>query len=172
MAAAGSHQLHPVREWLLGFGRAPNRPLLIALAFVVLVGPWLRPFLEQMQWRSKGYLAAEEIEYAPEGIVLHMTARAEIIKVLRQRDGWPMLFAPSHYSSAFREISESTGHVTLLVKYKFKPGQEWLLAIKSADGDWWEASPYFPDDGPDVSQQEWDQLIARSTHVGAFERSL
>ncbi|HCU38078.1 MAG TPA: hypothetical protein DGT21_22390 [Armatimonadetes bacterium] len=171
MAADGSHHLHPLREWLLGFGRAPNRPLLIALAFVVLVGPWLRPFLEQMQWRSKGYLTAEGIEYAPEGIVVHITARAEIIKVLRQRDGWPMLFAPSHYSSGFYEIVEDAGRVTLLVRYRFEAGREWLLAVKSADGDWWEADPDFPDDGPGLSQQEWDRLIARSTQVGAFERS-
>ena len=76
---------------------------------------------------------------------------------------------PHHYRLPFRILQTNTrAEVRLLVGYEFHPGREWLLAIKSSDGYWTHMSPGFPG-VPDVSDEEWEKLVARAQLVPVDE---
>ena len=58
-------------------------------------------------------------------------------------------------------MSGARGRHLFLVPHTFRPGREWLLALRSGDGHWASLSPYFPE-APGVSSERWAELEATS----------
>ena len=76
---------------------------------------------------------------------------------------WPW---DSHFCTLpFRIIEgDDAAHTTVLVDWLFNPGNERGLRIRSRDGYWTSAPPYFPGQ-PDLTEAEWNQLVERSRLV-------
>lgn len=143
---------------------------LLLFAFGYLAITFALSLSEPMKWQPEDEkrLAVTAFHYSSQGIILNVRAPAGIDKVLRQRERSGLSFSSrsdSHYPITFWAIQQpQVGQLKLLVEYKFSPGREWLLALKSQDGYWTSMSPYFPDK-PDVSDGEWQRLMASATKI-------
>ena len=142
---------------------------LLGVFAVYLWGDLVFLTMEQKSWYPQGAaLGAFSISYAREGIVLDAHPPAGVPEVWQRKPGpfwksWP--WEPHYHRIPFRVVEgKSDQHFQLLIDHKFSSYREWGLAFKSQDGYWISMSPYFPDE-PDLTDEEWDDLVKRSRLV-------
>ena len=127
---------------------------------------------EQLSWSPENLdrLSVRDYCYSQDGIKLSVYAPSGVAEVWRGKPGplwesWQWPWEPHYCRIPFGVVEgDEQGELILLVRYEFRPRAEWLLAIKSHDGYWEHMSPYFGDE-PDITDEEWDRLVAASRQV-------
>lgn len=143
--------------------------IIVALPFLCLFIKIVASGIEQLPWFRENLdrLVVTENLYSHQGIKLqvHVPSGMDDVWKPRPRVEWP--WERDYYRIPFRVIEgDKAGDITLLVEYEFRPREEWGLTIKSHDGYWFHMSPYFPDE-PDLTDEEWDELVKKSQLVVA-----
>ena len=134
---------------------------------------------EQRSWspQDRARLVLWDESYGRRGILLYVYAPSGVAQVWKRDSQWcpprpspwsrpsPPSPHPHFAPVPFRVLEgKGEGEAMLLVDYEFHPRWEWLIALKSGDGYWLSASPYFPEE-PNLTDEEWDELVAKSRLV-------